>query len=730
MSDTFEMHAKTLAGLETVLAEELAELGAAEVTVGNRLVAFRGDRRMLYRANLWLRTAIRVLKPIHRFEAEDERSLYQGVQAIDWAEHLDCGGSLAIDPVVFDSFCTHSLYAAQLTKDAIVDQFRARLGSRPSVELADPDLRINLHMNRNRVTIYLDSSGDSLHKRGYRDATNEAPINEVLAAGILRLTEWDRKSNLVDPMCGSGTFAIEAALWARNIAPGTLRPQFGFERWRDYDRSLHEALLREAYDAKTERLPFVVLGSDVDSRVVASARRNVRNAGLEQDVRIDTRAIEEWEPPDPPGVVVINPPYDERSKVDHIAELYATIGDVLKRRCAGYEAFVFTGAKEASKRIGLRAASRVRLFNGPIECRLLRFPLYSAAPDSTGPAWRGADDGQTRSTKPSSSAAANPKWIEQVEIFGNRLGKMTRHWSKWARRQGITCFRLYDRDIPEIPLVIDWYEGRLHIAEYDRPHDRTPEEHERWLRLMVESAGSLLEVEAKHVYFKQRRRQRGKSQYAKHARTEEFFDVGEGGSRFRVNLADYLDTGLFLDHRITRSEIEGAAEGKRFLNLFGYTGAFTVYAAAGGASSTTTVDLSNVYLDWAERNLRLNRLASGRHEFVRADTFDFLRAHANQRLPGFDLAVVDPPTFSNSKSTDRPFDIQRDHAELLDLLLHTMNPAGVVYFSTNCRKFRFAEDDVAGVAIREITSRTVPPDFRRKRPHRCWKLTLERSLGQ
>jgi putative N6-adenine-specific DNA methylase len=374
MHESFEIVGKTLAGLEGVLAGELAALGARDIATGVRLVSFRGDRRLLYRANLWCRTAIRFLRPIRSFPATNERELYNGVRSIDWRQYLDVDGSLAIDPVVHNSFCKHSLYAAQLAKDAIADQFRSRTGRRPSVDLKDPDLRINLHVNQNQVTVHLDSSGDSLHKRGYRAEASEAPINEVLAAGILLLTGWDRAMPLVDPMCGSGTFAIEAARLARNVAPGILRP-FAFERWKDYDRAMHSELDKEARAAARDGLPLVIVGSDCDCRVVEIARQNVRNAGVVTSVRIETMDFADLSPPAPPAVLVVNPPYDERMKVDALPSFYRRIGDTLKRRFDGYTAFVFTGNLEAAKHVGLRTSQRIPLFNGAIECRLLRYEI-------------------------------------------------------------------------------------------------------------------------------------------------------------------------------------------------------------------------------------------------------------------------------------------------------------------------------------------------------------------
>jgi 23S rRNA G2069 N7-methylase RlmK/C1962 C5-methylase RlmI len=308
-------------------------------------------------------------------------------------------------------------------------------------------------------------------------------------------------------------------------------------------------------------------------------------------------------------------------------------------------------------------------------------------------------------------------------MFRNRLSRMAKHWHKWARRQGITCFRLYDKDIPDVPLAIDWYEGHLHIAEYVRPHDRAEAEHAAWLDFIVDVAAQTLDVPAERVFLKYRQKQKGKSQYERQARSGHALEVHEGGHTFLVNLADYLDTGLFLDHRQTRAMIQREAAGKHFLNLFAYTGSFTVYAAAGGAASTTTVDLSNTYLDWAKENLQLNGIPFASHKFVRSDALQFLqyRAQQSNALP-FDLAVVDPPTFSNSKKFEGVWDVQREHAALLNLLLKQMTHGGVVYFSTNQRRFKLAEAEIASASIVEISHKTIPPDFRNKRVHRCWRI--------
>ena len=736
----FSLHARTLTGLEQVLADELRALGATDVETGKRLVKFTGDQRLLYRVNACCRTAIRILKPIHQFAAESEKQLYDGVQQTAWREYLSPTQSLWIDPIVHNSFCTHSRYAAQLTKDAIVDQLRTSSGKRPSVDREQPDLRISLHLASNQATVYLDSSGESLHKRGYRQATGEAPLNEVLAAGILQLSGWDRQSALIDPLCGSGTLVIEAALLARNIAPILLGREFAFAKWPDFDRQLFRRVYDEAQQSAVESLDFPLQGSDIDQAIINVARENAKRAGVLDDIEFRVGSFEVAQPPAAGATLITNPPYDERLKVDRTAGLYRRIGDTLKNNFTGCTAWLLTGNLSAAKQIGLRSSQRTTLFNGPIECRLLKFDLYAGSKKTSSLAdEEDLDSVDTSQDATSSPASISPSpsvpkrgeshpqaWLQQAEMFRNRLRKMQKHQGKWARRQGITCYRLYDKDIPDVPLAIDWYEGKLHIAEYVRPHDRAEAEHKVWIEFIIKAAADALDVRRRDAFVKLREKQKGTSQYEKRDETGNRFEVHEGGHTFLVNLSDYLDTGLFLDHRQTRAMVEEEAAGKNFLNLFCYTGAFTVYAAAGGASATTSVDLSNTYLDWAEANMQANGFDinpnTSPHRFVHRNVMTFLQDHASAGGAPWDLAVVDPPTFSNSKRTADVWDVQRDHAELLNVLLKQMTADGIVYFSTNLRRFKFEEEAIQASHIQDISKQTVPPDFRNKRIHRCWKL--------
>ncbi|TXK44272.1 methyltransferase [Pontibacter qinzhouensis] len=373
----FNIITTTLTGLEEVLAAELAALDMEFIKVGNRVVTCSGNLRQLYEANMWCRTAIRILKPIRNFKARDEKDLYQQVYKINWADYLRLEQTFAIDAVVSHSTFEHSLFVAQLAKDAIVDQFRKVTGERPSVDRIRPDIRINLHMHENMVTLSLDSSGDSLHRRGYREQTNVAPLNEVLAAGIIGLSGWDKKSALVDPMCGSGTLLIEAAMMAQNTAPGLFRRDpFAFENWQDYNEDLYKMVWKTAEAKERQEPQATIIGYDIDSDYVEAARVNIENAGLEKVIKIEQADFFQTQAPADHGVLVANPPYNERIVSDDINLLYKQIGDTLKNNYQGFDAFILTGNLEAAKHIGLRTTRRTPLYNGSIECRLLKYELY------------------------------------------------------------------------------------------------------------------------------------------------------------------------------------------------------------------------------------------------------------------------------------------------------------------------------------------------------------------
>lgn len=373
------MIAQTMFGMEDLLVAELAALGAQKIEKLNRAVSFSGDLGFMYKANLCLRTALRVLMPIQSFQVKHERDLYDAIKLIPWEEYLDVDGTLAINCSLHSSLFNHSQFLEQKTKDAIVDRFREKYGRRPSVDLQKPSLRVNLFISQENCAVSLDSSGDSLHKRGYRDQTNLAPLNEVLAAGLVLLSGWDRRSNLVDPMCGSGTILIEAALLAANIPPGSFQAEFGFEKWKNFDQELWDNIYDAAMNKITDFAPLI-LGSDISKHVARKAVININEANLKNRIKIENHAFADLPAPEGGGVLILNPPYGERmDKDEDINEVYKSIGDTLKQKWAGYDAWIITSNLAAAKHIRLNPKPKIKLFNGPLECRFMRYELYSGS---------------------------------------------------------------------------------------------------------------------------------------------------------------------------------------------------------------------------------------------------------------------------------------------------------------------------------------------------------------
>ncbi len=366
---------KTLQGLEHILAAELAALGATDIMPLKRAVSCTGDQRLLYRANYELRTAMRVLVPLRTFKASNEKAYYQAVRETDWSKYMDVSDTLAVEAMVAGDYFKHSQYAALLTKDAIVDQFRDRYDRRPSVNLDAPTLRIHTRINGSECTLLLDSSGDSLHKRGYRRDVAEAPLSEVLAAGMILLAEWDGNSTFVDPMCGSGTLPIEAAMIAMNMPPQHKRESFGFFKWKGFNKKLWEEVKSEA-DARIRQPAFPILASDKEVRARNSTAINLLSAGLESVVKVEKIPFEKLDPPETPGILVTNPPYDERIKVQEIEAFYQSIGDRLKQHWPGWTAWLISSNMDAWKTFGLRPSRKITLYNGPLECYFQKFEMY------------------------------------------------------------------------------------------------------------------------------------------------------------------------------------------------------------------------------------------------------------------------------------------------------------------------------------------------------------------
>lgn len=715
-------------GLEPLLAAELTALGAITVKERNGGVEFSGDQITAYRACLWSRLASRVLLPLTRFPLEGEdasEALYQAASKLDWPELFDVESSFAIEVAGHSPAIAHTHYAGLKVKDAIADRFRAKSGKRPSVDKENPQLQIHLHLARDHADLSLDLSGDSLHRRGYRRAGAQAPLKENLAAAILARAGWPglmaQNAPLLDPMCGSGTLVLEAALMAADVAPGLHRIRFGFESWLEHKPALWRELKTEA-KARAEKglaseLP-PLRGLDVDPAAIRAAQDNAHRAGLGNKLRFAQSDIAAARPENArPGLMVVNPPYGERMGAEaEVIKLHSLLGATLKQNFPGWQAAVFTGRPDLGPRIGLRAKDMYSLYNGPLPCKLLLFDVPQSAPTDVS----GGDD------------------------YANRLRKNLKHLGKWAQREGVRNYRAYDADLPDYAVAVDVYEtergpalksagGRerhIHVQEYAAPKTVDPIRAERRLREALAHTQQILGIPATHLHYKLRRSQRSGFQYGRQAETGAFHEIEEHGVKLLVNFEDYLDTGLFLDHRPLRLRIQREAGGKRFLNLFCYTASATAHAIKGGALTTLSVDMSNTYLEWAQKNLTINRARSElfdhpparfpAHALLRADCIEWLKKPAVQK---FDLILLDPPTFSNSKKMAGVLDLQRDHAEMIHKTAELLAPDGVLYFSTNRRGFKLDLAALPELAATDITAQTLGEDFRRPPPsHRCWRI--------
>lgn len=727
----YRLFATTPKAMEDILAQEILALGAENIQPKMAGVAFQGNLAMAYKTCLWLRTASRVLLLLDSFEAKSQQDLYEGIQRTDWSLHLNPGDSLAVsfssknNPAINN---TH--FGALKVKDAIVDQMRAKFGQRPNVDTEYPSIRINVYLHNDTAQLSLDLSGESLHRRGYRDVDIAAPIKENLAAAILLRAGWPeiakRGGSLLDPMCGSGTLLIEGALIAGDIAPGLRREYFGFLGWKQHDDALWQSLLTEASSRREigmNQLP-VIAGFDRDRHTVTAALQHIENAGLAGKIHVEKRDIADasaaasWTQ----GLIVCNPPYGERlGDEEQAATLYRQFGEVMKQRFTGWQAAIIIGDPELGFRIGIRSQKPITLFNGALECKLLRLAIEEKA------FFEPKTKSQQERVESISRRAQVEQSDSQAEMFGNRLQKNLKKLSKWVKQNHVHCYRLYDADLPEYAVAVDVYHGDktwINVQEYEPPKSIDPAKANQRLTGALREIVKVLQVPASQVFLKIRRKQKNTDQYEKLDDARHFHVVEEGGGKFWVNFEDYLDTGLFLDHRPMRLLIQQQAQGKRFLNLFAYTGSATVHAVIGGAVSSVTVDMSNTYLDWAKRNFELNGI-HGDHKLVRANCMQWLAEQArSKQKPQFDLIFLDPPTFSNSKKMDEAFDIQQDYVQLIRNATALLAPDGMLYFSTNFRRFKMDEEALTGLVIADISAKTIPEDFKRdSKIHHCWRIS-------
>ena len=709
-------------GMEQLLSDELLALGATEVKQTVAAVHFQGELKIAYKACLWSRIANRVLMPLVSFRLDTVEDLYENAVEIPWEDHLVAQNSIAIDFIGTSKLIDNSMYGAQLLKDAIVDRIRRIEGGRPSVDAKSPDIRIQARLHKGQVAVSLDISGESLHRRGYRTGQGSAPLKENLACAILLRSGWPAIAKqggaLIDPMCGSGTILIEAALMAADIAPALNRETFGFTHWLKHDEPLWETVLADAEQRKIqglENFDLDIRGYDGNSRVLDVTVANIENAGLDEHIRIAHKPLDQFgKATAETGLLVTNPPYGARmGEVEQLIPLYEKLGVVLQKNFTEWRAAIYTGNLDLARELDLSPSKQYSLFNGSIACKVLVF-----------------DNMQSKSEQIAERLSKPPPvqpLSEEAKMLFNRLQKNQRRLKGWLKKSAISCYRLYDADIPEYSAAIDIYEKFIYVQEYAAPstiEERVAKQRfETIKRAVKEFSGN----EYKKVYYKERRRQKGDSQYQRlNEETSESIVVNEGRARFEVNLSDYLDTGLFLDHRPVRALLAEMTAGKTLLNLFCYTASATVQAALAGAKSSLSVDMSNTYLDWAQRNFELNSLSSSKHQLLRADCLKWLEEDSQT----FDVIFLDPPTFSNSKKMESVLDVQRDHPELIRQAMAKLNPEGTLVFSNNFRKFKLDELTSRQFNCENITQQTLDTDFERNpRIHNVWLITKRSSFG-
>jgi 23S rRNA (guanine2445-N2)-methyltransferase / 23S rRNA (guanine2069-N7)-methyltransferase len=837
----YEFYATCAKGAEKILAAELAALGLRKARPLSSGVSFRAALADAYRALLWLRTASRVLLVLDRVDATDTDSLYAGVKAIAWEQHIAPTGSLAVDAHGSNGKLRDSRFLAMRVKDAVCDRLRDVSGERPSVERERPDVRINVSLRGNKATIALDLAGEPLHRRGYRvqSASITAPLRETLAATMLLAAGWGARrtqnpshrshpmpekspapaggiasqlsgsasphavlqapalsaaasehaspSVFLDPLCGSGTLVIEAGLIAFDIAPGILRDYWGFTGWLGHDPATWDALLCEA-DLKAEAAAAaederfaqtgtpLLFASDSDAPAVKVARESARKAGLAGRIAFEVADVALLKLPPVPagtrGLLAANPPYGIRLSTDNqLPALYAALASFVRTCPVQLALSLISPDDRIDAYLGTVPTQRIDTYNGPLETAIRVYAERPAASPLSGqasaeprcphsptlqddaaaklphearsnslPATLPAKTAPALAEQPTSQQAKLPLDAQQ---FVDRLRKMAAHRGKWARRAGVTCYRVYDADLPNYAVAIDLYQGAakeqgarwLHIAEYVAPSQIEPELATQRLAAVLALAPQVLDVPTGNVFLKQRKQDKGGSQYAKSPdfsaaavqKASTAHIVQENGLLFEVDLTSRLDTGLFLDHRDTRVLLRERAQGLDALNLFAYTGAASVYLAAGGARTVTTVDLSQTYLAWAQRNMERNGFtAAGRYSYERTDALKWVQDHRHS-AEKYGLIFVDPPTFSNSaKMGKRSWDVQRDHAELLIAVSRLLAPGGVALFSTNLRSFKPDLETLikARVELKDISAQTIPADFERnKKIHRCYLLS-------
>jgi len=696
--------ALTSIGIENLLVDELTELGAtvSKQTVGS--VRFEADSLLAQKVCLSTRFATRVLMLIEEKEGvNDKDSLYKFARLQPWQEWFGPTQTFAVDFNGTNDSLKNTQFSGLVIKDAIVDYFNDLFEQRPNVDKQDANVRVVARLNRHGVSLYIDYSGPRLSERGYRQGQGKAPIKEHLAAAIIKRSGWLENVNqpLFDPCCGAGTILIEAAGMARNEAPGLFREGFAFERLPSFRvakfKELKEQLTENITDPK-----LWLIGHDYDAQVLDKAIANAQRAELDTVIKFkQSDATKLTSVAKLPGVVISNLPYGERiGSMAELVNLHRSLGVGFKKHFNHWKLALLGMDESLFKLLKLVKQKRYKFKNGPLDVELNLYQL---------------DDKQVSLTSDDKPALN----FEGSMAFANRLKKNKQGLKNWLKQNQVHAYRVYDADIPEYNVAVDIYGDSAVIFEYAAPKEIDEKTSEKRLQDVISLTAQQLDIAPENIAVKVRKKQKGEEQYTPMAKQNRTMVVEEFGAKFKVNLFDYLDTGLFLDHRLARRYIQENAKDKRFLNLFAYTGTASVHAAIGGAKAITTVDLSKTYLKWGQDNFALNDISNTRYRFEQADCLKWLEYAQGQ----YDLIFLDPPTFSNSKRMKDAFDVQNDHIKLLTWVKKILSPSGTLIFSNNKRGFVMDEVGLMGLGLKaeNISEKTLSPDFKRnKKIHNSW----------
>jgi 23S rRNA (guanine2445-N2)-methyltransferase / 23S rRNA (guanine2069-N7)-methyltransferase len=695
-------------GLDELLKLEIAQMlnipqdevqSFARVQPGQ--VSFEANLIDAYRICMCSRLANRVLIVMNEGRAGNSEELYKLASQVDWPQQFSAKTTFAVQFVGVSKTINNTQFGALKVKDAIVDSFVEDGQARPNVERQFPEFQVHVRLRRESAAICIDLSGKSLHQRGYREATGDAPLKEQLAAAIIYRSGWhnDTVKAFLDPMCGSGTIAIEAAMIAANIAPNVGRQLWGFRNWHGHNANEFEEVKAQLI-AQQIKPKGRIYAFDISTTILDYAVTNAENAGVVDYIDFKQCDVLNAKVNETEGFIVSNPPYGERLD-DYVGllPLYSKLGAHLKENFANWTVALLSSNEQLLKALKLRTHKRFKLFNGKIETQLALYQLTD-------------ENLQAFQAKPNE------------DEFSNRLSKNIKRLSSWIKRTDTNAYRVYDADLPNYNFAIDRYADYVIVQEY-APPKTIPEvvAQERLAQALLHIL-HILNVDRKRIVLKVRKKQEGKSQYQKVDTKQHCIEVYENQAKFLINPNDYLDVGLFLDHRITRALFAAQCRDKHVLNLFCYTGSVSVHAAKQGAKSVTSVDMSNTYIQWAKDNFDLNNL-HGAYEFVQSDCLTWLaRRNTAQK---FDTMFIDPPSFSNSKRMDSNWDVQRDHVSLLTDAKEMLAKGGTIYFSNNLRSFKLHKQELEelGFKVSDITSRTIDEDFKRNQKiHHCWILSL------